>query len=224
MKYAIVDLAWAKSHGIKEMLEWRKSIDGTKVILHEEMLAPYEGESFPRYEFDSQEFKELLASSAWTPSEGEKPQINTEYSRVLAINELSKEAKNSISTMELSDNEALAVKELYPLWDTFIGKSLAANTKVQYRDKLYKVRQAIYPVLENQPPSISTAALYEEIIETAEGTVDDPIAYPADGNMTIYNGKYYTEDGILYLCIRDSGQPLYTKLANVVDNYVKVVE
>lgn len=48
MKYAIVDLLWAKSHGIEILPEMRTSIDQSKVILHEEMLAPFEDESFSR--------------------------------------------------------------------------------------------------------------------------------------------------------------------------------
>lgn len=48
MKYAIVDLLWAKSHGIEILPEMRTSIDQSKVILHEEMLVPFEDESFSR--------------------------------------------------------------------------------------------------------------------------------------------------------------------------------
>lgn len=40
MRYAIVDLLWAKSHGIEILPEMRTSIDQSKVILHEEMLVP----------------------------------------------------------------------------------------------------------------------------------------------------------------------------------------
>jgi hypothetical protein len=48
MKYAIVDLLWAKSHGIEILPEMRTSIDQSKVILHEETLVPFEDESFSR--------------------------------------------------------------------------------------------------------------------------------------------------------------------------------
>jgi hypothetical protein len=41
--------------------------------------------------------------------------------------------------------------------------------------------------------------------------------------MEIYNGLYYTQNGVLYLCFRDSGQPLYHDLALLVDVYVEVV-
>ena len=48
MKYAIVDLLWAKSHGIEILPEMRTGIDQSKVILHEEFLSPFDDEEFPR--------------------------------------------------------------------------------------------------------------------------------------------------------------------------------
>lgn len=128
----------------------------------------------------------------------------------------------TINTMQLSDQESLEIKSLYPEWSTFIGKTVAKDTKLKYEDKLFKVVQE-HLVQEQYPPSIDTASLYTQIVEDHAGTIEDPIPYPADGNMVIYNGKYYIENGITYLCIRDSQQPLYTALANVVNNYVQVV-
>ena len=65
MKYAIVNLAWAKSHGIEILPEMRVIVDQSKVILHEEMLVPFEDEDFPRYQFGDPEFIELLISNEW---------------------------------------------------------------------------------------------------------------------------------------------------------------
>ena len=65
MKYAIVDIVWAKSHGIEVLPEMRTSVDQSKVILHEEMLVPFEDEDFPRYQFGDPEFIELLNSKEW---------------------------------------------------------------------------------------------------------------------------------------------------------------
>ena len=127
----------------------------------------------------------------------------------------------TVNTMSLTDNEALSVKSVYPQWSEFVNKKLSQGMKVQYGDKLYKVRQDIATVLENQPPSIDTAALYEEINETHAGTLDDPIPY--NNNMEIFNGKYYTQDGVLYLCTRDSGQALTHNLSELVGLYVEVV-
>ena len=93
--------------------------------------------------------------------------------------------------------------------------------KVQHGGKLYKVRQDVNPVLENQPPSVDTAALYEEINETHAGTAEDPIPY--NNNMTLEEGKYYSQDGVTYLCTRDTEIPVYNPLKDLVGIYVEVV-
>ena len=129
----------------------------------------------------------------------------------------------TINTMSLDDQQSLEVKSLYPTWESFIGKQLEKDMKVQYDGKLFKVVQT-HTAQQDWYPSISTASLFTEIVEDHAGTLEDPIPYPADGNMIIYNGKYYIENDIIYLCIRDSQQPLYTALSTVVDNYVQVVE
>lgn len=127
-----------------------------------------------------------------------------------------------IPSFELTDEQSLEVKAFYPDWNDCIGGALQVGDKVVYKNALYKVKQNISIVLETQAPGIATAALYEEIVEKQSGTKDDPITYPSDGNMTIYKDKYYKEDGIIYKCIRDSGQPLYAKLASLVGNYVEL--
>ena len=127
----------------------------------------------------------------------------------------------TINTMSLDDQQSLKVKSLYPTWESFIGKQLEKDTKIQYNGKLFKVVQT-HTAQEDWKPGIDTASLYTEIVEDHAGTLEDPIPYPADGNMVIYNGKYYIENNIVYLCIRDSQQPLYTALSNVVGNYVQL--
>ncbi len=129
----------------------------------------------------------------------------------------------TINTMSLSDQQALSVKSLYPNWEEFIGVTIKINTKVQYGGKLFKVMQE-HLVQSNYPPSINTASLYTEIVEDHTGTIDDPIPYPSDGNIIIYKDKYYIEDGVIYKCIRNSEQPLYSKLSALVGNYVEEVD
>ena len=127
----------------------------------------------------------------------------------------------TVNTMSLTDNEALSVISVYPPWSEFVNKKLSQGMKVQYGDKLYKVRQDIATVLENQPPSIDTAALYEEINETHTGTLEDPIPY--NNNMELEEGKYYSQDGVTYLCTRDSEQALTHNLSELVGLYVEEV-
>lgn len=55
----------------------------------------------------------------------------------------------------------------------------------------------------------------------AESEVKDSIPY--DNNMELEQGKYYTQDDVLYLCTRDSGQALTHNLSELVGLYVEVV-
>ena len=48
-----------------------------------------------------------------------------------------------------------------------------------------------------------TESLWERIDETHDGTKYDPIPY--SGSMALENGKYYTQDGVTYLCNRQPG-------------------
>lgn len=131
-------------------------------------------------------------------------------------------AKMTINATPLTDNQAISVKNLHPEWKEFIGKSLSTGFRVLHEDALYKVRQDISVVLENQPPSIYTAALYEEINETHDGTKTDPIPY--NNNMALELGKYYIQDDIIYMCTRDTGQAVYQDLSDLVGIYVQIAE
>lgn len=123
---------------------------------------------------------------------------------------------------DITDEEALKRPLLVYSWNTYVGKSLAKGQVVSYDDKLWRVRQAVATVLENQPPSLATAALYEVIEVEAAGTQDDPIPYTPP--MEIFNGKYYTQGGVLYKCTRDSGQALTHDLAALVGLYVELTD
>lgn len=128
----------------------------------------------------------------------------------------------NINTMDLTDEQSLKFKNIYPKWETFINQSLEAGYKVQYDDKLYKVRQAITTVLETQPPSVDTAALYEEINEKNKGTMEDPIPY--NNNMELFEGKYYSQNGSVYKCTRNTEQSVFHDLSALVGIYVELVE
>lgn len=119
----------------------------------------------------------------------------------------------------LTDAEALAVKTLYPAWTA--GQSYAAGYKITYNGKLYKVLQAHTSQSTWVPGAAGTESLYARIDEEHNGTKYDPIPY--DGNMALENGKYYTQGGVLYKCTRDTGNPVYNTLAELVGIYVEVV-
>lgn len=150
-------------------------------------------------------------------AQGEVMYPETEVTQLLGLMAV------NINTMNLTDEQALQFKNLYPKWETFINKKLEKDYKVLYDDKLYKVRQNIETVLENQPPSVETAALYEEINEPDfgghDGTMEDPIPY--SNNMALFEGKYYSQNGVTYKCIRNTEQPVYQDLSGLIGIYVE---
>lgn len=119
--------------------------------------------------------------------------------------------------VELDDTQAARLPLCYGPWTT--GKAYKVGDRVLCDGKLWKCRQA-HTSQENWKPSINTASLWEVINVENAGTLEDPIPY--DQTMTVYNGKYYLEEGIIYKCIRDSGQPLYATCASLVGNYFEV--
>ena len=218
VKYAIVDLLWAKSHGIEVLPEMRTSVDQSKVILHEEYLAPFDDEDFPRYSFSDPSFVELLNSEEWTYPEGEQPVIDRQFSRLLALDELDKEATEEINTYDLSPSEALQVKDRYPEWET--GINVKTGERYRVEDVLWECIKD-HKTQENWKPSLETASLWKVVVEDHEGTEDDPIPYTPP--MELFNGKFYTQDGVKYKCTRDSGTPLSHDLKDLVGTYVETV-
>ena len=124
------------------------------------------------------------------------------------------------NAVERSDLDALAVKDLYPAWDSLIGQTVNADFKLTHDGKLYKVIQA-HTVQADWIPGVGTESLYTVIDEGHAGTLDDPIPY--DGNMELTEGLYYSQDGIVYLCTRSTGQPVYHALSDLVGLYVEAV-
>ena len=218
MKYAIVDIVWCKSHGIEVLPEMRTSTDQSKVILHEEYFAPFDDEDFPRYSFSDPSFVELLNSEEWTYPEGEQPVINRQFSRLLALDELDKEATEEINTYDLSPSEALQVKDRYPEWKT--GINVKTGERYRVDDILWECIQG-HTTQDNWKPSMATASLWKTVDEDHKGTIDDPIVYIPP--MEIFKDKYYIQNGIKYKCTRNSEQPLTHDLSALVGLYVEKV-
>lgn len=218
MTYAIVDLLWAKSHGIEILPEMRTSVDQSKVILHEEYLAPFDDEDFPRYSFSDPSFVELLNSEEWTYPEGEQPVINRQFSRLLALDELDKEATEEINTYDLSPSEALQVKDRYPEWET--GINVKTGERYRVEDVLWECIKE-HTTQDNWKPSMATASLWKVVDEEHKGTIDDPIVYIPP--MEIFKDKYYIQNGVKYKCTRNSEQPLTHDLSALVGLYVETI-
>lgn len=122
-----------------------------------------------------------------------------------------------INMLSVDDSIALRMKDYYPEWS--VGISYEPGFKVVRNHKLWRVRQAHTAQTGWEPEN--AASLWEQINETHEGTLDDPIPY--EGNMALEQGKYYYQNSTIYLCIRDTGNPVYHPLAQLVGLYVEEV-
>lgn len=73
MKYVIVTVEWCLDHGIIVPAQARRSVDGLKVILHEEYIDPVlrDRDKLTAYRHDSSELRSILSGPEWTvPQEG----------------------------------------------------------------------------------------------------------------------------------------------------------
>lgn len=122
---------------------------------------------------------------------------------------------------DISNNEALDYTVIVYPWSNYIGKTLPAGKIVSWAERLWRVRQE-HTALEIYEPSLALAALYEVIEKEHSGEFDDPIPYMPP--MEIFKDKYYVQDGIVYSCIRNSEVVLTHNLADLVGNYVIIVE
>ena len=128
------------------------------------------------------------------------------------------------ASQSLEDAVALTAVELFPHWKELVEKSekVEKGFRFRYDNKLYRTEQPEYTFVEHYvPDAAGTESLFSKVDKTHAGTIDDPIPY--EKNMEIYKGLYYSQNDVVFLCIRDSGQPLYHDLSALVGNYVEVV-
>lgn len=127
------------------------------------------------------------------------------------------------AAQSLPDKEALSAVTLYPRWEAGTEYTEAAGRPVGYRvqrgEKLYKLRQEHTSQIGWEPEK--AASLWEQVCESHTGTEDDPIPY--EGNMALVAGLYYTQGNRLYRCIRDTINPVYHRLEELVGSYVEEV-
>lgn len=122
------------------------------------------------------------------------------------------------NTLIVDDNTALRMRQFYPEWEP--GIVLAAGDRVRRADKLWKILQGHTTQAGWEPENVP--ALFERIDETHAGTLEDPIPY--EGNMALAKGRYYYQEGRFFLCTRDTVNPVYHQLTELVGLYVETVE
>ncbi len=149
------------------------------------------------------------AQTEYELNERTRPLTESEVSRMLIAQQ--------INTLTVDDNTALRMVAFYPEWAE--NTEYTIGYKAQHNGKLWRCIQAHTSQAGWEPEN--AASLWTEICESHAGTLEDPIPY--SGNMALESGKYYSQDGKIYRCIRDTGNPVYNALSELVGLYVEEV-
>lgn len=136
--------------------------------------------------------------------------------------------KSLINTLSVPAATALDVKVLYPVWGesgaeigTSVDTGFRCRTTDDGKDILWEAIQS-FTLQEDWKPGVETASLWMALDEVHVGTVDDPIPYVPP--MILYYNKIYIENGVKYLCIRDSGIALTHNLKDLLGTYTALIE
>lgn len=232
---------WNKSIIISSIIRSRYSTDDVEAIINNVLSDPLDETRMAEYKtlqewrkYAKEQATELMA---WADEHGlgdliqnsednlEDQDFSTQSNKPDGILQLAQTlvlAKKQV--VDLSDEDALEVSSLFPIWQDNIGKEVKVGDRLYYNNRLWKVLQQ-HTIQDNWTPDI-TPSLYTEIVIQQEGepeigTLENPIPY--NGNMELIADKYYSQDGVIYLCIRDSGNPVYHPLSALVGLYVQVV-
>ena len=119
----------------------------------------------------------------------------------------------------INGNDALTARSMYPTFESIIGKTVKQGFKFTHNGKLWRTEQPEMTIQEHYAPGMGTESLYSEVCETHTGTLEDPIPY--NGNMALESGKYYSQNSKIYRCTRDTVNPVYHALSELVGLYVE---
>ena len=128
--------------------------------------------------------------------------------------------KAQINKIDIPDETSVKMMGYYPDFADIIGQTVELGFKFRYNDELYKTIQASLTIQGHYPPGTGTESLYTKIDILHLGNKYDPIPY--SGNMALENGKYYIQYDIMQKCTRDTINPVYNDLSELVGLYVEV--
>ena len=148
----------------------------------------------------------------WTVLPDRRPMSQSAVNKMLI--------SQQINTLTVDDNTALRMKQFYPTFESIVGQTVKQGFKFTYGGKLWATVKELL-IQSHYAPGTGMESLYTEVCETHAGTLEDPIPY--DGNMALENGKHYSQYSTIYLCNRDTLNPVYNKLADLVGLYVTEV-
>ena len=166
--------------------------------------------------YDNGVYRDATEEELSVDQSGKAEAIVYERTRPLTAEEVTTMLiRQQINMLEVDDNTALRMVDYYPEWAA--GQAYTAGYKVQHGGKLWRCIQAHTSQAGWEPEN--APSLWTEICESHTGTLDDPIPY--SGNMALESGKYYIQDGVVYRCTRDTINPVYNALADLIGLYVE---
>lgn len=202
------------ANGYKPVCEVEKSGDSTFCVYKE-----YDVCFVQIWKRDGEEVQE---DEIWTSESETMPKFSDleRFKRDIAM------VNENINSLGLSNNEALSVKEFYPVWSAD-SVPVEKGEKYQFNGHLYEVVQSHTTQSNWSPENLSS--LWVEVVEGHAGTLEDPIPYNEELNplwqgMILEEGKYYTQSGTVYKCTRDSVIKLTQNLADLVGHYVEQIK
>ncbi len=207
-----------------------EAVEGVKEEFHYETIAEYPNGGkdvkkvvdVPGVEAKEawDEYEDVLRYVAYTEAELKIREYEKNRNPLTAMEVLEMLLPKQINTLEVDDNTALRMKSYYPDFGSIVGQEVKKGFRFRHGGYLWATVKAL-TIEAHYPPGAGMESLYTEVNETHVGAVDDPIPY--DGNMVLNNGLYYYQNGSIYLCNRDSINPVYHSLAELVGLYVECV-
>lgn len=130
--------------------------------------------------------------------------------------------KSLVNTVEIADSASVKMQNYYPTFESIVGQTVKLGFKFTYNGFLWKTLQANLLIQSQYIPGIGTESLYTKIDEEHVGNKYDPIPY--SGNMALKKSKYYVQNNTIYLCNRDTVNPVYNDLTDLVGLYVDTIQ
>lgn len=121
----------------------------------------------------------------------------------------------------ITDTEIVSCKALLPKWEAGIKVEPGECYVYEADGKVYRVREGQGHTTQESWTPDQTPAMWEAIDVEHAGTLEDPI--PAVPNMEYFNGKYYSENGAIYKCTRDTEIPIAQMPSALVGVYFELV-
>lgn len=136
------------------------------------------------------------------PDDYEAPQVIDQAKRLGVMHGIFEQTRKEVNSYALSAEDAEAHADWFPQWK--VGIDVKKGERYRYEGKLYQCLQDHTTQALWFPGDINTAALWGGVADPASdndgSTPDKAIAY--EQGMTLEQGKYYSQGGVVYECIQ----------------------